>query len=221
MQAMKGGGVITSTCSLTTTQHVVVIYWSCCLTVQLPLRSALLVSQTEVHRLPPPGTACAMCHAMEAPGAHMDQAKALRSSGLSNRGLGPLMPVCLPPAKQAASGNTASGMAQPHAAGAAGAEADSRPAAESAATSEPAAADGAAAPTGSALAAEGEVVWVHRQCALWSPEVYPDKSGVLVSVFQHAIFQSRDVHSDRLISAQRQLQLLDHVSLVCHEPTCS
>lgn len=156
---------------------------TCCILSHVAAAShALLVLQTEVHRLPPPGTACALCHAMEAPGAHMDQAKALRSSGLSNRGLGPLMPVCMPPAKQAASGNTASGLAQPHAEAAAGAEADSRPAAEGAATSEPAAADGAAAAAGSALAAEGEVVWVHRQCALWSPEVYPDKSGVLVSV---------------------------------------
>jgi hypothetical protein len=28
---------------------------------------------------------------------------------------------------------------------------------------------------------EGGVVWVHRQCALWSPEVYPDRRSMLVS----------------------------------------
>lgn len=138
--------------------------------------------QAEVHRVPPPGTTCALCHAMEAPGAHMDQAKALRSSGLSNRGLGPLMPVCMPPSKQAASGNTASqAPAGSTGTGAAATEADSRPAEGAAATPEPAAA--AAAAAGSEPAAEGEVVWLHRQCALWSPEVYPDKSGVLVSTF--------------------------------------
>lgn len=112
----------------------------------------------------------------------MDQAKALRSSGLSNRGLGPLMPVCMPPSKQAASGNTASqAPAGSTGTGAAAAEADSRPAEGAAAIPEPAAA--AAAAAGSEPAAEGEVVWLHRQCALWSPEVYPDKSGVLVSTF--------------------------------------
>jgi hypothetical protein len=44
------------------------------------------------------------------------------------------------------------------------------------------------------------VVWVHRQCALWSPEVYPDRRSMLVSccwlllvdnacvlVYQHAV----------------------------------
>jgi hypothetical protein len=108
----------------------------------------------------------------------MDQAKALRSCGLSNRGLGPLMPVCMPPLKQAASGNTAShAPAGSTGTGAAGAEADSRPAEGVAATLE------AAAAAGSEPAAEGEVVWLHRQCALWSPEVYPDKSGALVSDF--------------------------------------
>jgi hypothetical protein len=28
------------------------------------------------------------------------------------------------------------------------------------------------------------VEWVHRQCALWSPEVYPDNRGKLVSAAQ-------------------------------------
>lgn len=100
----------------------------------------------------------------------MDQAKALRSCGLSNRGLGPLMPVCVPAAKQTTSGTRSEQQAGGGAgavAGAAAAQADSKP----------------AAAAGSDPAAESEVVWVHRQCALWSPEVYPDPSGVLVSSF--------------------------------------
>jgi hypothetical protein len=98
----------------------------------------------------------------------MDQAKALRSCGLSNRGLGPLMPVCVPAAKQTTSGTRSeqqTGGGAGAMAGAAAAPADSKP----------------AAAAGSDPAAETEVVWVHRQCALWSPEVYPDPSGVLVS----------------------------------------
>lgn len=34
---------------------------------------------------------------------------------------------------------------------------------------------------GGDAAAAAAVVWVHRQCALWSPEVYPDRRGILVS----------------------------------------
>jgi hypothetical protein len=141
--------------------------------------------------VPPRGTTCVLCHAPEAPGSHMDQAKALRSSGLSNRGLGPLMPVCMPPAKPAGSGSkgephTASGVHQ-HQVEAEGAPGSHQlpagvAAGEGSAAGAAAAEAAAAAPAASAPAAESEVVWVHRQCALWSPEVYPDKTGMLVRV---------------------------------------
>lgn len=135
--------------------------------------------QTDVHSVPPPGTTCVLCHAPEAPGSHMDQAKALRSSGLSNRGLGPLMPVCMPPAKPAGSGSKG----EPHPASEVQqhqVDAEGAPAVVAAAA--PGAGEAAtAAPAASAPAAESQVVWVHRQCALWSPEVYPDKTGMLVS----------------------------------------
>lgn len=140
----------------------------------------------------------------------MDQARALRSSGLSSRGLGPLMPVCMPPAAKQAVGSghpaepTAAAGAAPapeaaagSAVAAAGADAQgqksgvSKAAAEApdtaASSDKPAAVLPASAPPPSAVGAaaappaEGEVVWVHRQCALWSPEVYPGKTGVLVS----------------------------------------
>jgi hypothetical protein len=87
--------------------------------------------QAEVHKPAPAGARCALCSGPEAPGCHADQATATPATGMSSRGLGPLMPVSMPQQQQ-----------QP---------------------------------------GSGGVVWVHRQCALWSPEVYPDRRSVLVS----------------------------------------
>lgn len=173
--------------------------------------------QSEVHQLPPPGATCALCHAQEAPGAHMDQAKALRMSGLSNRGLGPLMPVSMRPEPAPARSDQHMGSALPVSAAPA-AHVDGAAAVHAAPGADKPALDGAnpaaaAAPvetteeqnpgrrpgddtptstavgnektpaiaTALASSSQGAVVWVHRQCALWSPEVYPDKTGVLVS----------------------------------------
>jgi hypothetical protein len=165
----------------------------CCCSACTPCRC----KQAEVHSLPPPGATCALCHAGEAPAAHLDQAHALRSCGLSCHSLGPLMPVTLSPLRPSASGSRADSQQQPTnaAAGTGGGApdqlavlADAAAAAADAADNndgadkppQPPAAPAAPCAPESAVAEASEVVWVHRQCALWSPEVYPDRAGILV-----------------------------------------
>jgi hypothetical protein len=88
------------------------------------------IVESEVHDTAPAGARCALCHGVELPGCHADQATATPGTGMSRQSLGPLMPVSMMQQSQQQQD-------------------------------------------------EG-VVWVHRQCALWSPEVYPDRRSMLV-----------------------------------------
>ncbi|KAF6255264.1 hypothetical protein COO60DRAFT_235055 [Scenedesmus sp. NREL 46B-D3] len=88
------------------------------------------IAEAEVHAPAPAAARCALCCGPEQPGCHADQATATAATGMSRRGLGPLMPVSMGQQQQ-----------------------------------------------------QHGVVWVHRQCALWSPEVYPDRRGMLAEPY--------------------------------------